>query len=586
MNDFGTFNDLQSALVTKAKSGEELEIELMLEDENLETPHHNIFLSEALQAKHLRDMAQQKQLQNSMLEEIVGSSSPEVSTMDANDVVDPSKSTSEDPTEYDWVLENYDKKTTEPQCLDDEIKRLLVLKSYLILDAEREEVFETITGLAGRIMKCPIALVSLIDLGRQWFMSNRGLDFEVRETSRKTAFCAHAIMSTEDLFIVRDASKDFRFKDNPLVTGPPDIRFYAGAPLMSPEGFKLGTLCVIDSTTRPNGLTLEEKQNMKELAAMTVEAMTRRRQRLYTKHNDPAQVIAQIAHDLLTPLTGVQLSLATLTEDEKLSSQLTTAQKDLLFNASQCSDAVEKICATAISELRTQQARQAPERSKSSDTLEGHLKTTRAKAGRGVRRHNSAAAYQKGKTNDVSIERIETKAFVNALYTVLEAFPKSVPVLIKVDPGVPKELSMDELKIFRSALNYLSDACMRTHIGSIQLTIRNTTDDDGFHHLLFECVDTAPDIQVEQYPLLFKPLDYDDGVSCIKPTMNGGCEPICQTQTTGLGLYSVAIQIGSLGGEYGFRPRKSGMSQQEQKDDAYSLEGSIFWFKVPLLLNN
>jgi hypothetical protein len=144
-----------------------------------------------------------------------------------------------DPT-LDWVISNLDKETSVEQRLDEELTRLQVLRSYLIMDSERESNFERLTALAGRMFDVPIALISLVDLGRQWFMSNRGLG-DVRETPRKLAFCAHAILSTQDLLIVPDATKDPRFYDSPLVTGPPNIRFYAGAPLISPEGVKLGT---------------------------------------------------------------------------------------------------------------------------------------------------------------------------------------------------------------------------------------------------------------------------------------------------------------------------------------------------------
>jgi signal transduction histidine kinase len=543
VNSFSSLIDLKVALTSVSS--------LPSETKNDEADHsyeQNMFLSEALQAKHLVEVAETTPS--------VFDNSPD----DLQEMVNPSA--------YDWVLENYDQQKTQPQCLEDEMRRLLVLKSYLILDADREEVFEKITGLASRLFNCSIALVSLIDLGRQWFMSNRGLDVDVRETSRKTAFCAHAIMSTEDLFIVTDASKDVRFKDNPLVTGPPDIRFYAGAPLMSPEGFKLGTLCVIDSKPRPFGLNLEEKQNLKELADMTVQAMTRRRRRLYAKHNEPAQVVAQIAHDLLTPLTGVQLSLATLTEDETLGSKLTAKQQETLSNASLCSEAVEKICSTAITELRKHEKGQTQAKERLSDT-KGRLQKQRVSA---ISRNHGNSEM------DTLIQSVKTKTLVNHLYTILDSFPKNVPVTITVDPDVPEELSIDELKVFRAALNYLSNACSRTISGSIQLSIHNITDDDGFHRVMFECVDTAPNIPVEQYPFLFKPIEYDDGTTCIKPTADGKCEPICRSQSTGLGLYSVAMQIGSLGGEYGFRPR-----EMENQEEDGSPEGSNFWFKVPLI---
>jgi hypothetical protein len=140
----------------------------------------------------------------------------------------------------DWVIPNLDPSTSETQSLKAELDRLKVLRSYQILDSEREEAFERLTALAARMFDVPIALVSLVDMGRQWFMSNRGLG-DTRETPRKLAFCAHAILCTSDLLIVPDATKDPRFMNNILVTGPPYIRFYGGAPLVSVEGVKLGT---------------------------------------------------------------------------------------------------------------------------------------------------------------------------------------------------------------------------------------------------------------------------------------------------------------------------------------------------------
>lgn len=133
-----------------------------------------------------------------------------------------------DSDNLDWVLPSYDPETTEAQSMREELHRLSVLKNYLILDADREEMFEKLTGLAARFYNVPISLISLVDLGRQWFLSNRGLG-DVRETPRRHAFCAHAILNKHNILIVPDATKDFRFKDNPLVTGPPNIRFYAGA---------------------------------------------------------------------------------------------------------------------------------------------------------------------------------------------------------------------------------------------------------------------------------------------------------------------------------------------------------------------
>lgn len=130
---------------------------------------------------------------------------------------------------------------------DNEQFRLESLRSFRILDSEAEKAFDDLTRLAANITGAPISLISLVDEHRQWFMSRVGLD--AAETPREQAFCAHAIQSDTPM-IVTDAREDSRFADNPLVTGEPNIRFYAGMPLVVSEGAALGTLCVIDRQPR------------------------------------------------------------------------------------------------------------------------------------------------------------------------------------------------------------------------------------------------------------------------------------------------------------------------------------------------
>lgn len=156
---------------------------------------------------------------------------------------------------------------------EDEQDRLRALRSYDILDTLPERAYDDITAMASQIAQTPVALVSLVDEDRQWFKSAVGLD--ATETPRNVAFCAHAITEPDRLFEVKDASKDKRFADNPLVTDDPRIRFYAGAPLTTADGHALGTLCVIDK--KPRELTPEQSASLRALSRQVVAQLELRR---------------------------------------------------------------------------------------------------------------------------------------------------------------------------------------------------------------------------------------------------------------------------------------------------------------------
>jgi len=153
-----------------------------------------------------------------------------------------------------------------------EKQRLKVLWQYQVLDTVPEEVFDDLTELAARICEAPIALISLVDEKRQWFKSKVGLT--LAETARDISFCAHAILQP-NLFVVPDAVRDARFAHNPLVTADPKIRFYAGAPLLTPDGHALGTLCVLDRV--PRELTADQRQALRVLARHVVTQLELRR---------------------------------------------------------------------------------------------------------------------------------------------------------------------------------------------------------------------------------------------------------------------------------------------------------------------
>jgi|SRR4051812_17884711 signal transduction histidine kinase len=155
---------------------------------------------------------------------------------------------------------------------DNEIDRLAALYSLDILDSRPEQDFDDIVGLASNVCDVPMSLVSLVDADRQWFKARIGTD--LTETSRDLSFCAHAILG-RDLLVVPDATKDARFADNPAVEASGGIRFYAGAPLITTDGFALGALCVVDS--EPRRLEVEQLQALRALARQVISQLELRR---------------------------------------------------------------------------------------------------------------------------------------------------------------------------------------------------------------------------------------------------------------------------------------------------------------------
>jgi len=151
----------------------------------------------------------------------------------------------------------------EPRIPDNEGERLETLRSLQLLDTPHEERFDRVTRLAKRLFDVPIALVSLVDADRQWFKSRQGLT--AVQTRREISFCGHTILE-DDTLIINNVFDDERFADNPLVTGEPNIRFYAGQPLSAGNGCKVGTLCLID--TAPRDMSDEDKALLKDLAKM------------------------------------------------------------------------------------------------------------------------------------------------------------------------------------------------------------------------------------------------------------------------------------------------------------------------------
>ena len=202
---------------------------------------------------------------------------------------------------------------THPPQPENEALRLEELNTYNILDTLSEKDYEDITMLAATICKTPISLITFIDKDRQWFKSHYGIG--QNETVREYSFCAHALNSPKEALIVEDSRQDERFADNPLVTGDPYVIFYTGIPLVNPNGYPLGTLCVLDH--KPRKLEEEQLTALEILSKQVITLLEMRRsniilqktkEELETRNRELEQFASVVSHDIKSPLSGISMA--------------------------------------------------------------------------------------------------------------------------------------------------------------------------------------------------------------------------------------------------------------------------------------
>src|SRR5215468_9418192 len=417
--------------------------------------------------------------------------------------------------------------TTEPASVpENERERLVALRSYRILDTGPEERFDRLTRLAARLFDKEIALVSLVDEARQWFKSKHGLD--TPEMPREIAFCAHAILNHE-VMVVEDASADPRFADNPVVRCSPNIRFYAGAPLIDRDGFGLGTLCVLDR--RPVAHFSDgDRAQLADLAALVVDELELRRSLadLSTAHaslrkaKDEAEAanaaksefLAVMSHEMRTPLNGVMGSLGVL-----LDSALTPEQGRFADGALRSA----RMLFTLISDL---------------------LDLSKIEAGEvGIEMTDFDARELAGQAIDLLRPA---------------ARDKGIGLALRVDPGLPSMVRTDPARTHQILINLLSNAVKFTHRGAVEVALgfAPSPSEGGPGHLLIDVVDTGVGIPPDRRSRLFQP--FEKGDSSIRRRFGG----------TGLGLSICQRLTWLLGGKIGV--------------DSDGESGSRFWVRLPV----
>ncbi|AUC89231.1 hybrid sensor histidine kinase/response regulator [Alteromonas sp. MB-3u-76] len=298
---------------------------------------------------------------------------------------------------------------------ENEKERLAELLSYDVLDSEAEQLFDDLTALASQICGTPIALISLVDPDRQWFKSRVGLD--AKETSRDIAFCSHAILQKE-IFEVPDATKDDRFRDNPLVTGSPDIRFYAGTPLTTPSGYAIGTLCAIDK--KPNKLTDEQRTALKTLGQSVVAhlELKRKNRELERTSQFKSDFLSYISHEIRTPLNAIN-TFSNLLESEARKLELPTQFTSSLSHISKSGERLLEIVNSVL----------------------------------------DIKQIEAGKMR-VMPRAVNTKDFFTHLFSVsrVRAEQSDITFSATIDSTVPASIQLDDTKFGQIALNILSNA--------------------------------------------------------------------------------------------------------------------------------
>jgi signal transduction histidine kinase/ActR/RegA family two-component response regulator len=372
---------------------------------------------------------------------------------------------------------------------ENEIERLNALRRFKILDTEAEESFDRITRLAADITGMPMSVISFVDSDRQWFKSHYGLDSQ--GTPREIAFCAHAILE-DKICLIPDTMKDRRFRGNPLVVQSPHIRFYAGAPLTTHDGFNIGSLCVLD--TSPHDDFLESfHQNLIDLAKIVMDELE-----LRVASRSKSDFVAMMSHEIRTPMNGI-LGMASLLRD----TALTNAQSQYVDVISNASTTLLTIINDVL-DLSQIEANQMRFEYKNCSLVKIAQETAHLLEGR---------AKQKG------------------LY-----------LRVEVDPGLPN-LRADPARLQQVLINFVGNAIKFTDKGGITLVVEATPGSNANYNWRVTVKDTGVGIAASEIGKLFKPFSQTREAS------------LAHVEGTGLGLSICKQIVEKMGGQVGVDSR-------------------------------
>jgi len=398
----------------------------------------------------------------------------------------------------------------------DESQRLQALRDLHVLDTPPDEAFDALVEAASIVCGTPIALVSLVDESRQWFKANRGLE-GATQTPRDIAFCSHTILDS-DIFEVPDAALDARFDDNPLVTGDPNIRFYAGMPIELLDGSRVGTLCVIDSV--PHVLNAEQRRVLTCLGRAAACALQDRRDAQLLAESEARSLqatraktrfLANMSHEIRTPLNAVIGLTHLLVRTPLTAEQQPHVQNIMLAGKS----------------------------------LLGIV--------------NDVLDLSKIEAGEMTVERttFSLRHICSGLQAMFggQAQSKGLRLQLTPDADLPDVLEGDATRLRQILVNLLGNAIKFTESGEVSLSIHGLPAESGQSRLRFEVIDTGVGIAADVLPTLFAPFVQGDASTTRR---FGG---------TGLGLSITKHLAELMSGGVGVRSTLG--------------EGSCFWVELP-----